>query len=60
MLADLPREALQPQQRILATSVTSPQTHVDMAQDEISRKVDDVWSRACRVIADLSRYDTPY
>ena len=29
-----------------------------MVQDVISRKVDDVWTRACRVIADLSRYVT--
>ena len=27
-----------------------------MMQDDVSRKVDDVWTRACRVIADLSRY----
>ena len=25
-------------------------------QDEISQNADDVWTRACRVIADLSRY----
>ncbi len=27
-------------------------------QDEISQKTDDVWSKACRVIADLSKYVT--
>ena len=31
-----------------------------MAQDEISRKTDDVLSKACRIIADLSRCVTHF
>lgn len=43
---------------LLVIAPGSPHADGAMAQDEVSQKTDDVWSKACRVIADLSRHVT--